>query len=98
MCLVSGMPRSHVSINIGRARGFHFAVWALVTMSLATKVTQVPGHGGLLSETTSAVETLEPFTLVRVISIPVQEVFHLRRIANKVHAVPLVKLLSSIVI
>lgn len=66
-------------------------------MSLATKVPQVPGHGGLLGETTSAVETFKFFTLVRVISIPIQEVFHLRRIVNRVRAVPLEKLLTLIV-
>ena len=66
-------------------------------MSLATKVPQVSGYGGLLGETTSTVETFESFTLVRMIFIPIQEGFHLRRIVNKVHAVPFEKLLPLIV-
>lgn len=88
MSFVSGVSRSHVSVNIGGARGFHLAVRALVTMPLSAKVAQMPGHGCLLGETTSAVETFEPFTLVRVISIPVQVVF-LRRITDIPHVVPL---------
>lgn len=58
-------------------------------MPLTAKVTQMPGYGRLLGETTSTVETLEPFTFVRMISIPVREAFHVRRIVKKVQVVPL---------
>lgn len=97
MSFVSDVSRSDVSVNVGRTRGFHFAIRTLIAMSLATKVPQVSGYGGLLGETTSTVETFESFTLVRMIFIPIQEAFHLRRIVNKVHAVPFEKLLPLIV-
>lgn len=96
MRLVADVPRPHVSVNVGGARGLHVAVRALITVAPTAKVTEVPGDGGLLGETASAVHALEPFTLVRVTPVPAHQALRLRRVVGQVvHAGPLAALIVT---